>query len=535
MALVVEMLREAILDCQRAFSVMNPDELASLAKSKGISTIDMAQRLQELTRGFVVKLISEIIDADHQWSPPELHAASYLIERFWQKSLAGDDLKTALRQLSQYASQLEWDTLVQPLMHCSEMGARRAALLTAAMRVANLVAKADGNVDPKEVAALQRLEDLLARALDQPRQQVEDIPVMEVVGEPVSQQGPTPAIESSTPVPSLETCLAELDALIGLSAVKKQVRELADFLQLQKKRAAMDLPNEQHSLHMTFVGNPGTGKTTVARILAGIFRGLEMLKSGHLLETDRSGLVAEFAGQTANKTATVVQSALDGVLFIDEAYSLVNTEGDDPYGHEAVQILLKRMEDLRSRLIVILAGYPLPMDKLLRSNPGLSSRISMTLQFVDYSPGELLAILRKLARDNRYCLTPQAETRLLRCLIESQGQRDEHFGNGRVIRNLFEQSIRRMATRIAAVVPITEELLTRLEVSDLAIQAICPENEPDAAPINDGETKVALICSGCQQRIRANLEQVLQERNCPKCDQVLSLATIQELELSPKE
>ena len=193
--------------------------------------------------------------------------------------------------------------------------------------------------------------------------------------------------------------MAELDRLIGLANIKDEVRTLANFLKVQAKRKEAGLPTTELSLHMVFGGNPGTGKTTVARIVGKIFGAMGVLDKGHLIETDRSGLVAEYAGQTGPKTQKKIDEALDGVLFIDEAYTLIAAEGDDPYGHEAVQTLLKRMEDDRERLVVILAGYPVEMVALLRSNPGLSSRFSRQLDFVDYTPLELVQIFGQMCAE----------------------------------------------------------------------------------------------------------------------------------------
>ena len=185
----------------------------------------------------------------------------------------------------------------------------------------------------------------------------------------------------------LAGALRELDQLIGLDAVKQRVKSFTNFLRLQQQRRDAGLSTMPISLHMAFVGNPGTGKTTVARIVGQILGALGTLKSGHVVETDRSGLVAEYAGQTAAKTNKLCDSALGGVLFIDEAYSLIDSSGDDAYGREAIQCLLKRMEDDRDSMAVILAGYSDEMEKMIRSNPGLSSRINTKIEFEDYSPG----------------------------------------------------------------------------------------------------------------------------------------------------
>ncbi len=220
------------------------------------------------------------------------------------------------------------------------------------------------------------------------------------------------------------------------------------------------------------VGNPGTGKTTVARIIAEIYAALGVLDKGHLVETDRSGLVAEYAGQTGPKTNAKVDEALDGVLFIDEAYSLIDESGQDQYGREAVQTLLKRMEDQRDRLVVILAGYTDEMRKMIRSNPGLSSRIGTTMHFDDYSPEQLCRIFELTAGKAKYELTPAARLRLLRGFTYLYGTRDRHFGNGRTSRNSFERTVRRLANRLASLAEVNRQLLTTLEAEDIEIDGL---------------------------------------------------------------
>jgi stage V sporulation protein K len=202
---------------------------------------------------------------------------------------------------------------------------------------------------------------------------------------------------------------AELDALVGLETVKEQVHALVAFLQVQARRAEHGLPEVATSQHLVFLGNPGTGKTTVARLLAQMYRSVGLLEKGHLVEVDRAGLVGQYVGSTALKTDRVVKRALDGVLFIDEAYSLA-PEGERrmDFGPEAIEILLKRMEDHRHRLVVIVAGYPRLMRAFLESNPGLSSRFSRELSFPDYSTEELVEITERMAAEHEYELGPGA-------------------------------------------------------------------------------------------------------------------------------
>lgn len=231
--------------------------------------------------------------------------------------------------------------------------------------------------------------------------------------------------------------IEELNSLIGLSEVKQEIRSLANFIRLNNARKERGIPTQALSYHLVFTGNPGTGKTTVARLLAHIFKELGILKSGHLVETDRSGLVAEYVGQTAVKTNKIIDNALDGVLFIDEAYTLAQGDNQD-YGHEAIATLLKRMEDDRSRLIVILAGYGDEMKNFINSNPGLRSRFNRYINFPDYSAEELFQIFQTYLNKQQYSLSDEAETRIRLYIDRVVNARQNDFGNARFARNLFD-------------------------------------------------------------------------------------------------
>lgn len=540
-------LNEMCIAIARLKAVYAPRDrqlLAEYASAHGIDLSHAALRMEELSRGLVLKIYTIATRADREWSPEEQALGAYIISEFWHQELKDEALRQAWAKLMADSAKLRWEALVQPFVRFQALHRFQDEVFTIGNHIANIIVKADGLIAPAETNVLKEITRALEQALfQQPSGKMQQpVPQSDARNIP-SRGGPRRsrsdnAKNSDAPVlvpeadnsgPGLEESMATLDGLIGLGAVKKKVHELASFLQMQQQREKMGLPSSSHALHMTFTGNPGTGKTTVARIIAHILRGIGILKRGHLVETDRAGLVAEYAGQTAVKCDKKIEEALDGVLFIDEAYSLIDSSGEDAFGREAVQTLLKRMEDQRGRLIVILAGYTSPLQEMLKSNPGLTSRIGANLEFPDYEPTELMAIYRALCVEHQYVLPAEAELIALRGLIDQHARRDEHFGNGRTVRNAFEFAIRKMAIRIASLTPITHELLTHIKPEDISFPGL---PEPEWAELANKRKMAKFRCNDCEQSITGMDSQLLQEPKCPKCGQRFLLGVLRDVKWS---
>jgi len=333
-------------------------------------------------------------------------------------------------------------------------------------RLFSFIAKADGSVTENETKWLNTLLEL--------NPQRENVNIVFNVGEAPSYKPITPKDEVGKKEPKKQAesssqesnPMKELEKLIGLANVKTEVSSLSNLVKVQQVRKERGLSVSNLSYHCVFTGNPGTGKTTVARIVAEIYKELGVLKKGHLVETDRSGLVGEYVGQTAPKTNAIIDSALDGVLFIDEAYSLVQG-GQNDFGKEAISTLLKRMEDDRDRLVVILAGYSKEMGDFINSNSGLQSRFNRYIDFPDYTVEELIQIFQYTLKANDCYATDGAIEKAKEYISHTVEHKDQNFGNARFIRNFFEKALTEQANRLASEKNLTNEMLARIEETDV--------------------------------------------------------------------
>jgi len=389
--------------------------------------------------------------------------------------------------------------LFELLVHADgrDGGDRSWAYYRAALDIGHTVLALDAFPAHAELSAVERFRSALLRTMDAagaPRPggpPVGPRGVLTPAGAPGPAAPVTPPVVPLGPPRPIEELLAELDGLVGLAPVKAEVKLVSDLLRVEKLRVERGLPVVEHSRHLVFTGNPGTGKTTVARLLAQVYRSLGVVEKGHLVETDRSGLVAGYVGQTALKVAEVFKSALGGVLLIDEAHALARGVGTD-FGHEAIDMIVKLMEDHRDDVIVIVAGYPDEMAGFLDANPGLRSRFPKTIFFPDYTDAELQLIFDGMCKKSHYVPTDDARAAVL-AFLASQS-RDRGFGNARLVRNLFEAVVARQASRVVArpSAEVTDDALVAIEAVDVnppapaeaaaAASPSAPAPSPDPTP-----------------------------------------------------
>jgi Cdc6-like AAA superfamily ATPase len=412
-------------------------------------------------------LVAAFIDVDNRETDEELWALINAFAPRLESSMllraAPDDVRKAQLVRGKRAwlatPSLLFDILVETDRTHGTANAWRYYEL--AMTLAHTVCATDAVPSEAELAGIERFRQVLLRSIDRgglPRPGG-------AVNAPASGAAAARApAEPQDPARPLEELLAELDGLIGLAPVKAEVKRVANLLTVQNLRKERGLPVTESSRHLVFTGNPGTGKTTVARLLAQIYRTLRVVDKGHLIETDRSGMVAGYVGQTALKVKDVFDTAIGGVLLIDEAYALARG-GDNDFGQEATDTLVKLMEDHREDVVVVAAGYPDEMHEFIESNPGLRSRFPKTIFFPDYTTDELVAIFEGMCKKNSYSCSPDAHATARR-FFDAQ-VRDKGFGNGRLARNLFESAMACQASRLVAIKEPTNEQLMELRSEDI--------------------------------------------------------------------
>ncbi|HWI04588.1 MAG TPA: AAA family ATPase [Acidimicrobiales bacterium] len=414
-------------------------------------------------------LAAAFIDADGRHTDEELSAfISVFAARFDTVARAGSP--PALRAAGLLAGKRTFLDAPSPLFDLLVQADRRSGTAhswryyLASVEIAHAVFALDDHPSHAELTAVERFRSLLLRTIDGAgvtRPGGPERAPSTAGGEPEAAAEPEEPLEPARP---LEELLAELDGLIGLAPVKAEVKLVTNLLRIEKLRTERGLKVVEHSRHLVFTGNPGTGKTTVARLLAQIYRTLGVVGKGQLIETDRSGLVAGYIGQTSIKVKEMFTKALGGVLLIDEAHALARGQERD-FGHEAIDMIVKLMEDHRDDVVVIVAGYPDEMATFLDANPGLRSRFPKTIYFDDYSNEELQQIFDGMCAKSHYSPTEEARAKVL--AFVAARPRDRGFGNARLVRNLFEAAVSAQATRVVELGDVTDQVLVTLEAADV--------------------------------------------------------------------
>ncbi len=424
-----------------------------------------ADQLREDLAREAFNLSTAFIDCDHAHTEAQIKALLAALRRHYPALNEAAATVADVRSSGLLKGQRSW--LDQPSGMLTRLAAADAAgesdygsvWYEHAMRVAHTVISIDAFTSRVELSAVEQFRSMVLNFLDGATAATADGQAPPV---PAPRKGADPA--NDPPPRPLDELLAELDQLIGLEKVKEEVKLVANMLQVQNLRRERDLIVVEPSRHLVFVGNPGTGKTTVARLVAQIYRTLGVVERGHLVETDRSGLVAGFVGQTAARVVEKFDEADEGMLLIDEAYSLTRG-GEKDFGREAIDTVVKLVEDRRDRVVVILAGYPAEMAELVGANPGLKSRFPKTITFDDYSDEQLLEIFELISNKKQYHCDDSARAQIE--IFFAAQDRGRGFGNGRAARNLFEAAVARHAARVVAIQDPTNDDLTTLTGDDI--------------------------------------------------------------------
>lgn len=481
----------------------------------------------------VFYFIVQAILADDEVEYDELHASAELIsqslDRYcWLEGYEkfkylsdGDDMRELLASWQTDSFWLGGDhgagAIVRPfndfaLLACfiSDSASVYHMYVKASLLIAKIVLEA-GGVETAE----QEFYNDLASSLQKTEEALHNLNSSnssDSTKEHIQESGLTETANVLAPDEALSEGLFELNSLVGVDSVKQEVGRLMNFLNIRQQRIDQGMSVPTQSLHFVFTGNPGTGKTTVARIVAKIMYGFQILDTPNLVEADRAALVGGYVGQTAIKTNEVIEKATNGVLFVDEAYMLAKSGGED-YGQEAIDTLLKQMEDLRDKLIVIVAGYPNEMAQFIGSNPGLESRFTRYIQFDDYHVSELCQIFDRMCAAHEYSLTQEARANLAILLNRAFVNRDKNFGNARFVRNAYEQVLGNHSDRLASLDgPMTKEMLQSIEAEDL------PYNVADgiSEPFDVSESRWIAQCPKCEKVSKASLALIAQVVKC-KC------------------